>query len=50
VCTLGISIIPDFKAAYYNLARNVKIGREIIIGDMQLATGWKSKLNPLTIF
>ncbi|MDP8205379.1 MAG: methyltransferase domain-containing protein [Candidatus Electryonea clarkiae] len=49
VCTLGISIIPDYKSAYYNLISYVKNEGEIIIGDMQLATGWQAHLNPLTI-
>jgi len=49
VCTLGMSIIPDFKAAYHNLISNIKEEGEIIIGDMQLASGWEASLNPLTI-
>ena len=50
VCTLGMSIIPDYKSAYYNLISNVKKQGEIIIGDMQLASGWFACLNPVTIF
>ena len=50
VCTLGLSIIPEFKSAFYNLLSNVKKHGEIIIGDMQLATGWLSIFNPLTLF
>ena len=50
VCTLGLSIIPDFKKAYFNLRSNVKDNGEIIIGDMQLASGWKGRLNPFTVF
>ncbi len=49
ICTLGLSIIPEYKAAYYSLVSKVKEGGEIIIGDMQLASGWQSRLNPLTI-
>jgi demethylmenaquinone methyltransferase/2-methoxy-6-polyprenyl-1,4-benzoquinol methylase len=49
VCTLGLSIIPDFKKAYHNLLANVKSGGEIIIGDMQLATGWQARFNPFII-
>ena len=49
VCTLGLSIIPDFKSAYYNFLSNVTGEGEIIIGDMQLASGWKARLNPITI-
>jgi len=49
VCTLGMSIIPDFKRAYQNLLSNVRSGGEIIIGDMQLASGWQARLNPFTI-
>jgi len=50
VCTLGMSIIPDFKSAYNNLLANVKKEGEIIIGDMQLASGRLALFNPLTIF
>ncbi len=50
VCTLGMSIIPDYQAAYYNLVANVKNQGEIIIGDMQLASGWLARFNPFTIF
>jgi demethylmenaquinone methyltransferase/2-methoxy-6-polyprenyl-1,4-benzoquinol methylase len=49
ICTLGMSIIPEYKNAYYNLLSNVKKQGEIIIGDMQLASGWYAKLNPFTI-
>ncbi len=50
VCTLGMSIIPEFKAAYHNLLAHVRTSGEIIIGDMQLAPGWLGKFNPITIF
>ncbi len=50
VCTLGMSIIPEYKMAYHNLLRHVKTGGEIIIGDMQLASGILAVFNPLTIF
>ena len=50
VCTLGMSIIPEYKSAYYNLLSCVKKKGEIIIGDMQLASGWLARLNPITIF
>ncbi len=49
ICTLGISIIPDWKRAYYNLFSHVRIGGEIIIGDMKLAIGWRYIFNPLRI-
>ena len=49
VCTLGMSIIPEYKSAYYNLLSNIKKHGEIIIGDMQLASGWLARLNPVTI-
>jgi len=49
VCTLGLSIIPDFMQGYNNLFNSVKQGGEIIIGDMQLASGWLKIFNPLTI-
>ncbi len=50
VCTLGMSIIPEYKTAFYNLLSNVKDDGEIIIGDMQLASGWFACLNPVTVF
>ena len=50
VCTLGMSIIPDYEAAYRNLLFNVKKQGEIIIGDMQLASGLLSFFDPVTIF
>ena len=50
VCTLGLSIIPEYKLAFNNLLSNVKEQGEIIIGDMQLASGWLACFNPLTIF
>ncbi len=50
VCTLGISIIPEYKTAYNNLISNIKKQGEIIIGDMQLASGTLARLNPFTIF
>jgi ubiquinone/menaquinone biosynthesis C-methylase UbiE len=50
ICTLGLSIIPDYKTAFYNLHSSVKADGEIIIGDMQLATGKYSIFNTLTIF
>jgi demethylmenaquinone methyltransferase/2-methoxy-6-polyprenyl-1,4-benzoquinol methylase len=50
VCTLGISIIPDYKAAYNNLLSYIKPHGEVIIGDAQLASGWLARFNPLTIF
>ncbi len=47
---MGMSIIPDHKSANNNLVSNVKKQGEIIIGDMQLASGWLARFNPLTIF
>jgi len=49
ICTLGMSIIPEYRIAYSNLLSNVKKGGKIIIGDMQLASGWKAMFNPITI-
>ena len=49
VCTLGLSVIPSFMKAYRNLLSNVRENGEIIIGDMQLASGWKSVFNLFTI-
>ena len=50
VCTLGMSIIPEYKSAFDNLISYVKNQGEIIIGDFQLASGWLACLNPITIF
>ncbi len=49
ICTLGLSIIPEYKAAYYSLVSKVKAGGEIVIGDMQLASGGYARFNPFTI-
>ena len=45
ICTLGMSIIPEWRKAYHNLLSHVKPGGEVIIGDLQLATGWRSLIN-----
>jgi ubiquinone/menaquinone biosynthesis C-methylase UbiE len=50
ICTLGMSIIPDYMEAYRGLASRVKMNGSIIIGDMQLASGTYAKFNPLTLF
>lgn len=50
VCTLGISIIPEYKTAYYNMLSYIRKQGEIIIGDLQLASGWLARLNPITVF
>jgi len=47
VCTLGLSIIPDWEVAYRNLLASVRSGGRVVIGDLQLATGWRALLNPL---
>ncbi|MFC1668978.1 methyltransferase domain-containing protein [Spirochaetota bacterium] len=49
ICTLGLSIIPNYKDAFYNLINSVKQKGEIIIGDLQSATGFWSIFNPLII-
>lgn len=48
ICTLGLSIIPDHLTAYENLISHVKKGGEVIIGDMQLASGLSRIFNPIT--
>ena len=50
VCTLGMSIIPDYLSAYSNLCSNVRENGEIIIGDAQLATNGYSWFNPIMVF
>jgi demethylmenaquinone methyltransferase/2-methoxy-6-polyprenyl-1,4-benzoquinol methylase len=47
VCTLGLSIIPGWDTAYRNLLASVRPGGLVVIGDLQLATGWRALLNPL---
>jgi len=49
ICTLGLSIIPDHLSGYQNLISHVKSGGEVIIGDMQLASGLLGVFNPVTI-
>jgi demethylmenaquinone methyltransferase/2-methoxy-6-polyprenyl-1,4-benzoquinol methylase len=50
ICTLGICVIPEYRKAYSNLLSHVRLGGEVIIGDLQLATGWGSVCNPLVVF
>jgi ubiquinone/menaquinone biosynthesis C-methylase UbiE len=50
ICTLGISIIPEYFKAYHNLLSRVKQDGEIIIGDAQFASGWQAFFNPIIIF
>jgi demethylmenaquinone methyltransferase/2-methoxy-6-polyprenyl-1,4-benzoquinol methylase len=47
LCLLGLSIIPDWELAYANLLAAVRPGGRLVIGDLQLATGWRALLNPL---
>lgn len=50
ICTLGLSIIPEYRSAYDNLRSCVRTNGEIIIGDMRLVSGWRAHFNPLTIW
>jgi ubiquinone/menaquinone biosynthesis C-methylase UbiE len=50
ICTLGLSIIPSYRQAYQNLKDCVKQGGQIIIGDMQIASGIYSLFNPLSVY
>jgi len=50
VCTLGLSIIPDYTKAYENLTQCVKSGGQIIIGDMQKAPGVWGLFDPISIY
>jgi ubiquinone/menaquinone biosynthesis C-methylase UbiE len=47
VCTLGMSIIPEWAAAFDALLGAVKPGGRLVVGDLQLATGFRALLNPL---
>jgi demethylmenaquinone methyltransferase/2-methoxy-6-polyprenyl-1,4-benzoquinol methylase len=47
MCTLGLSIIPDWERAYGNLLASVRSGGRLVISDLQVATGWRAVLNPL---
>jgi len=49
VCTLGMSVIPDYPAAYQVMLDALRPGGELMIGDMQLASGAWALLNPLTV-
>ena len=50
VCTLGMSIIPNYKSAFNNLLKCVKNDSEVIIGDMQLAQGILRIFNPISVY
>ncbi len=45
-----LPLIPEFKSAYNGLISHIKPQGEVIIGDMQLASGFLARLNPFTIF
>ncbi len=47
VCTLGMSIIPDWPAAWRNLLASVKGGGAVVVGDLLTATGSRALLNPV---
>ena len=47
ICTLGISLLSDWAKAYGTLLAAVKEGGIVVIGDLQLASGWRAILNPL---
>ena len=47
LCTLGMSIIPDWAAAFDALLGAVRPGGGMVVGDLQLATGVRALLNPL---
>lgn len=50
ICTLGMSIIPEYMQAYHNLLSHIRSGGEVIIGDLQLVAGWRSLLNARIIY
>lgn len=47
ICTLGMSIIPEWTAAFDGLLAAVRPGGRVVVGDLQLATGLRALLNPL---
>ncbi len=49
ICTLGLSIIPNYELAYRKIFASVRGGGQVIVGDMKLAQGFKSIFNPLTV-
>jgi demethylmenaquinone methyltransferase/2-methoxy-6-polyprenyl-1,4-benzoquinol methylase len=49
VCTLGISVIPDYRKVYYNLRNHIRSGGELIVGDVRTSSGKWSFVNPLMV-
>lgn len=47
LCTCGMSLIPDWAAAFDALLGAVRPGGAVVVGDLQLATGVRALLNPL---
>ena len=47
ICTCGMSIIPEWSAAFDALLGAVRPGGGLVVGDLQLATGFRALLNPL---
>jgi demethylmenaquinone methyltransferase/2-methoxy-6-polyprenyl-1,4-benzoquinol methylase len=49
ICTLGLSIIPDYQSAFLRLLSLVRKGGEIIIGDIQLAPSVPTFINAVSV-
>lgn len=47
LCTCGMSIIPDWSAAFDALLGALRPGGVVVVGDLQLARGLRALLNPL---
>jgi len=49
ICTLGLSLIPNWEKAYRNLCESVRPGGGVIVADMQLARGLLGVFNPISV-
>ena len=49
VCTLALSTIPESLSVYGRMVSAVRPGGYIVVGDMQLATGWRSISNLISV-
>lgn len=48
-CTLALSIIVEWRRVYENFVSFIREGGTVVIADMQLASGWRGLLNPISV-
>lgn len=49
VCTLSLSTMPGALDVYRDLVARIRPGGNVLVGDMQLASGWRALGNPISV-